>query len=217
MFKAQFFCTSTVSRFLPMNRITIFLLVATLPAFSFGQAQVRAPVTWSFTSRPASGGTATLVFKATIAPGWHIYSQFMEEDGPLPTTFSFSPDNSYTLNGKTKEEGTPVKFYDQTFMMDIVWFSDSVTFSQAVKLRKDSVSVKGKVVFMACNDQLCLPPEAVEFSIKVSGKHPVKQGKKATGYLPYVAGSSLAQSACSQRPVGPDIMLKTSDSSPIRD
>jgi thiol:disulfide interchange protein DsbD len=131
------------------------------------QSQRQKPVSWHFTAIRTSDKEARLVFTASLDDGWHIYSQFLDEGGPLPTTFSFGQDDDYSLKGKVNEESVPVKIYDNTFMMDIVWFTKTAVFSQMIKLNAPSTVIKGKIEFMACTEDLCLPPEEVAFSIKV--------------------------------------------------
>lgn len=127
-----------------------------------------SPVKWQFTAIPTSPKKATLVFTATLDEGWHIYSQFIEPGGPLPTTFTFLPDNRYSLKGKVKEDGKPIKSYDSTFEMKIVWYSNMVTFSQEVMLEAAITTIKGTIEFMSCTDETCLPPKEVPFSLEVN-------------------------------------------------
>jgi thiol:disulfide interchange protein DsbD len=130
-------------------------------------AQALRPVKWDFKVASVTADEATLVFTATLDDGWHIYSQFLAEDGPLPTTFTFAPSKDYTLVGKVKEESPGVKSYNEIFMMDIVWFEKTAVFVQKVKLKTTQTTVKGKVEFMVCTEEMCLPGEAVPFSLDV--------------------------------------------------
>ena len=130
-------------------------------------AQAHKPVKWEFKVASITGDEASLVFTATLDEGWHIYSQFLEEDGPLPTTFTFAPSKEYTLVGKVKEESPGVKSYNEIFMMDIVWFEKTAVFVQKIKLQGAGATVKGKVEFMVCTEEMCLPAEAVPFSLDV--------------------------------------------------
>ena len=52
-------------------------------------AQIFDPVDWSFTQENISESEIELKFKATIEDGWHLYSQHISDDGPVPTEFSF--------------------------------------------------------------------------------------------------------------------------------
>lgn len=130
-------------------------------------AQRHTPVTWHFRTEQT-----TLVATAVLAPGWHIYSQFMEEGGPLPTQFTFDKSEAYSLIGRPEEKGDPFKFYDSTFMIDIIWLSNVAVFSQKIKLHTPYTTIKGKVTFMACTRDMCLPPDEQDFSIEVK---PIKK------------------------------------------
>lgn len=126
-----------------------------------------SPVAWRFRAAPLSGHETTLVITANVAPGWHLYSQNMTEGGPMPTRFTFEPGYAYMLVGTTEEKGNAATFYDNTFEMNITWFSGSVEFSQRVTLNAPVTAIKGKVEYMTCNNELCVPSEQA-FSIKIS-------------------------------------------------
>ncbi len=135
-------------------------------------AQRHTPVTWHFRTEPTTGQQTTLVATAVLAPGWHIYSQFMEEGGPLPTQFTFDKSGEYSLIGKPEEKSDSFKFYDSIFMIDIIWLSKVAVFSQKIKLYTPYTNIKGKVRFMACTRDMCLPPDEQDFSIEVK---PIKK------------------------------------------
>ena len=70
-------------------KIKHFFLITFLLSFSLSYSQVLKPVKWTFSSNKTSDSTANLYFKATIDQGWHIYSQYITGEGPIPTTFTF--------------------------------------------------------------------------------------------------------------------------------
>ena len=43
------------------------------------------PVKWACSVNYLDGNQAELVMKATVEGGYHLYSQFMEDGGPIPT------------------------------------------------------------------------------------------------------------------------------------
>lgn len=45
-----------------------------------------------------------LIATATIDNGWHLYSQVVPEDGPIPTRFSYQSNEKYLKKGNTQEE-----------------------------------------------------------------------------------------------------------------
>lgn len=130
-------------------------------------AQILTPVKWSYAAKKVNDKEAVVYLKATIEPGWHIYSQTVAEGGPIKTSFDFAQSKAFSLVGKTIEPKPKNKF-DNTFNMDVPYFEKSVVFQQKVKLNSASADVKGVLEFMVCNDHQCLPPQQVEFSIPVS-------------------------------------------------
>ena len=129
------------------------------------QAQVEGHVKWSYAAKKINATEAVVFLKATMDAGWHIYSQTVKEGGPVKTSFTFTPSKEYTLIGKTIEP-KPTTKYEKVFGMNVGYFENSVIFQQKVKLKSANVkAVAGKLEFMTCNDQKCLPPDEVVFSI----------------------------------------------------
>ncbi|KLT67406.1 protein-disulfide reductase DsbD N-terminal domain-containing protein [Pedobacter sp. BMA] len=148
-----------------MKKLLIAIALLTL-SYQGAKSQILKPVTWSYAAKKTSATTATLYIKATVDEGWHLYSQFVKDGGPVKTTFTFPAGKGYTLIGKTIEP-KPITKFESTFKMDVSYFEKSVIFQQKVKLTAKNAKVKGKVEFMVCNDKQCLPPEEIEFSIAV--------------------------------------------------
>ena len=71
-------------------------------------AQIEKPVTWSYAAKKTSATEATVYLKATIEDGWHLYSQFVKEGGPVKTTIKFDKSATYMLLGTTTEP-KPIK------------------------------------------------------------------------------------------------------------
>ncbi len=133
------------------------------------QGQILNPVKWSYSSERINDKEANLIITAKIDKGWHVYSQFIEEGGPVPTSFKFSPSGDYKLVGKVTEEPKPVTAFDKNFNMNISWHENQAIFKQLIKLTKPKTTVSGTVEFMVCNDEKCLPPTELDFKIPVDG------------------------------------------------
>lgn len=142
--------------------LTLFALVLAYGA----SAQIFEPVKWSYAAKKINAKEAIIYLKATIDPGWHLYSQFVKEGGPVATSFTFPAAKTYSLVGKTIEP-KPITKNEPVFSMDVSFFERSAIFQQKVKLAAKTAVVKGKVEFMVCNDKQCLPPNEVEFSVTV--------------------------------------------------
>ncbi|MFD2872302.1 protein-disulfide reductase DsbD domain-containing protein [Mucilaginibacter ximonensis] len=129
-------------------------------------AQILTPVHWSYAAKKINAKEAVVFMKASIDDGWHLYSQFVKDGGPVKTTFTFTPAKTYTLDGPTKEP-TPITRNEKVFNMDVSFFEHEVIFQQKIKLKAGQALVKGKLEYMTCNDKQCLPPEDLDFSIPV--------------------------------------------------
>jgi len=145
----------------------IFILFFTLLSV-ITSAQIFNPVTWDFSQKQVSDNEIELQFKATIDEGWHLYSQFIEDDGPVPTEFTFT-EGGYSLVGSPKE-GIPIEEFDPNFDMILKYFGHEATFTQIVQISSaEDFSLDGNVYFMVCDEAQCLPPEEVEFSFEIKG------------------------------------------------
>ncbi|WP_316750367.1 protein-disulfide reductase DsbD N-terminal domain-containing protein [Pedobacter gandavensis] len=148
-----------------MKKISLILSFVLFTVMG-ASAQIERPVTWSYAAKKISKTEAVVYIKATMESGWHIYSQTLKPGGPQPTKFSFAPSKDYTLVGKTTEPKATT-YFDENFKMNVSYFGNQVVFQQKIKLNKATVIVKGKVEFMVCNDEKCLPPEEISFSVSV--------------------------------------------------
>jgi hypothetical protein len=148
-----------------MKKMLMITAAAVLSTFS-ATAQILEPVKWSYAAKRTSPTEAVVFIKATIESGWHVYSQFVKDGGPVKTTITFAPSKNYTLIGNTIEPA-PISRMEKVFNMEVGFFENSVIFQQKVKLKTAQTTVSGKLEYMTCNDQKCLPPEDIDFSIPV--------------------------------------------------
>lgn len=158
-------------------------------------AQIQKPVNWSHVLKQTEGNKAEIVFTARIEKGWHLYSQYFDEGGPVRTTFNFEKSPAYRLEGKTSEWPKPEEVYDEIFEMKIRHFSDKATFTQKVIINSQTdFKIKVEIDAQACNDadgRCVLVGE--EFEIPVKGTTIFEQ-IKGTDTLPTLQDTSAAQS-----------------------
>lgn len=122
---------------------------------------------WSFKTEHVSRTETTLLATASLAPGWHIYSQYLGDDGPPPTHITFNEDDSYQPVGKTKESGNKARIYSEIFETYLVWYSGTVTFSQQFNVFEPVTTITGTIAYMTCNDDTCVPAKK-EFTVNVN-------------------------------------------------
>jgi thiol:disulfide interchange protein DsbD len=133
--------------------------------FSDPQAKIYDPIKWTYSSEKINDKEFNLIITAKIEKGWHLYSQFIEDGGPVPTSFKFKQSADYKLIGKVSESPKAVTAFDNNFDMEIAWHKDQVVFKQGISLMKPLESISGVLEFMVCNDERCLPPTEIEFQI----------------------------------------------------
>jgi cytochrome c biogenesis protein CcdA len=126
------------------------------------------PVLWSIQAEQMGAERYQLTFTAEMEEGWSIYSQFTDDNGPVPTTFYFEGEG-YERIGKMEESGKAKKGPDPLFggVTVIKYPHGPVTFTQQV-LAKGADQISGVVEFMTCDEEQCLPPTEVPFLVKLS-------------------------------------------------
>ena len=159
-----------------------FLLPLLLVIFSMTalHSQILDPVRWSTSVKKISDTEYDLISKASVDKGWHLYSQEVPEDGPLPTLFAFEDNKAISFVGKVKESKGTTE-HDVVFDMVITFFENTATFTQRVKLLDPAgTTVKGEVEFMVCDDTQCLPPTYVDLIFKLAANDKVVGGAATT-------------------------------------
>ena len=142
-----------------------FLILLTLLIFAgyHGIAQILEPVKWSFESKQ-DGLEATLIFKADIEEGWHLYDTELPEGGPIKTSIHFADSTLFDVIGGLEKEPQPTEYFDKIFNMKVGYFSKQAVLTQKIKLKSaEKVDIKGFVEFMSCNDETCTPPTEADF------------------------------------------------------
>jgi hypothetical protein len=142
--------------------ISFFFLLA----FSV-KAQIYSPVSWTFDAEKTAENEYVLNFHADIEKGWVVYSQYITDEGPVPTGFFYESPSDLVLVGKNEEIGQKKETYDKMFGMDLIKLSGDFLFKQKIKVRKGTKSVSGYLTFMTCDDEKCLPPTDVDFIIEL--------------------------------------------------
>ena len=147
--------------------IIAFLLIA-LCTSKLSLAQVKNPVEWKYEA-VKKGNDYQIVITATVKKPWHIYSQNTGSGGSIPTKISFAKNPLITLDGAVKEKGKLEKVFDNNFKTEVLFYSNSVVFTQQVKVKAGiKTNISGTVEYMVCDDEQCLPPTKKPFDIKLN-------------------------------------------------
>jgi len=180
-----------------------FLLLCCVLGMS---AEIQKPVTWSYSNKQVSETEFDLVLTANIDNSWHLYSQFIGEGGPVPTSFKFKPSPDYTLVGKVSESPKPKKIFEKVFEMEVTFFEKKATFTQKVRLKVPASKIKGTLTFMVCDDSQCLPPEDIDFSFDL------KEAKVAPSAVTAVTLAAVPAADTAKAAVAPPVSNIVKDS-----
>lgn len=137
----------------------LLIVVLTLAGRAFSQDKVKWTISYNETEKQ-------IEFRASIADGWHLYSQFIQNDiGPVPTAFVFEENAKVKWNGKVTEP-EPIHAYDENFEASLDFFKNEVVFTQKVAPGSKGV-VSGYITYMVCNEIMCLPPVDYDFKVTI--------------------------------------------------
>ena len=149
-----------------MKKLFTTIIAALFLSFA-AQAQMAEPVNWTFTAEKINANEYQIKLTANIEDGWFVYSQNLPKRGPVPTQIKFDENPNLVLNGKTEEVGAKKESFDETFNMTVIKFSGQTQFIQKVKVVGDALEVRGKLTFMTCNSETCMPPKKVAFNVSL--------------------------------------------------
>jgi thiol:disulfide interchange protein DsbD len=179
-----------------MKKLLFFLSIVAWSSMSL-VAQIHNPVKWKFSVKQVSSDTYEVRADASIEKGWHLYSAYLPENGPIPTTLSLAPSDGFELVGKVVENPKPGIHYDSSFDMNLGYFELKAALTQVIKVKKHgSIEVKGEVEFMVCDDEQCLPPTTEEFNLNIKAAAPseaqeLTASEQPTAKLPVASDSQV--------------------------
>jgi hypothetical protein len=150
-----------------MKVTLLSLLVTMISAVSLAQSSKE--VKWSFSSKKIADKTYEVVLTAVVNGNWHIYSQNVGVDGPIPTAFTFTKNPLLAFEGTVKENGKLIKKNEEVWGGEVRYYENKVEFVQRVKIKGGKTNLAGKVEYMVCNDEKCLPPAETAFSVAIGG------------------------------------------------
>ncbi len=116
----------------------------------------------------APGGRATVIVHLTILKSWHINANPPALDYNVPTTVAITPAAGFTLGKPGYPPGEKEKFeFDETPMLVYTNAAD-VKLTLNASTTAQSATLKGTVGFQSCNNQVCLQPTQVPFTLQVT-------------------------------------------------
>jgi thiol:disulfide interchange protein DsbD len=174
-----------------MKKLTLVFLAFFIAFSAF--SQIIEPIKWTFDSKQ-NGKDVELIFEASIDENWHLYDTYLPEGGPIATQIVFEDSTLFNFVGELQKDPQPVEKFDNIFQLNLRFFSDRATLTQKIRLKSDDpVEIKGYVLFMGCDDEMCLPPNEAEFTFQFNGSGESLQAATANNAESGVSGSASGQ------------------------
>lgn len=147
-----------------MKKFLILMMVLAIGSMSFVPGKEH--VEWKFEAKKKTATEYEIIITANVDKPWHIYSQNSGKNGPIPTSFVFKKNPLISLSGKTLEKGKAEKSYDDLFKTEVIYYNNTVVFTQLVKLKASvKTTLSGTVDYMLCDEKECTPPTKKSFDI----------------------------------------------------
>lgn len=142
-------------------------------------AQIFDPVKWKSAIKMTDATNGVVTFTATVDAGWHVYGTQLPAGGPEPTSVHWNNQGVKLVGGLTPSKAAH-KQHDETFDMDLSWWTGSVTLSQKFAVTAKEYKIEGSIRYMACDDENCTPPKSESFSFKgTAAQAPVAEAVQA--------------------------------------
>lgn len=148
-----------------MKRLLFVIFLISLTC----QGQIYDPIQWTTSVEKIGEQEYNLITEAIIEEGWHLYSQEVPEDGPIPTQLTFYESPVFELLDETQESEGITKM-DPVFEMEITYFEKKAEFIQRVKVSGSlPLRINAEVEFMVCDAERCLPPTTLPLEFIIAG------------------------------------------------
>ncbi len=160
-------------------------------------------------AHPKAGTEATLIIKATIEKGWHVYGSVQPEDAvAYPAFLELDKSASFKVIGDLQSIGTHDLFEEIAGHTKEWDFEHPLEIRQKIKVLKDDPSVKGILEYQTCSTACVLR----KFKINIKGSDKASAIEAIDSNR--IGGKDIdtAASAASNKPQTPNSELKTPDS-----
>ncbi len=117
-----------------------------------------------------AGGTATVTVKLAVLDGWHVNSNPPALDYNIPTKVFITRAHGVTAGAPKYPAPKKQKF---SFEENELWVWDgetevTVPLTAAANAVNGTHTLSGKVSYQGCNDEVCLAPATVPFTVEVT-------------------------------------------------
>jgi thiol:disulfide interchange protein DsbD len=147
-------------------RHILILTLSVLFATGTNAQLLKDPTVWKIEAKKKGPHKYDLVFHVDVKDGWHVYALDPGGDGSfIAPDFHPAKSTHYKVSGKVSEKG---KRIDETIEdIGTVHYYHSADYIVPVTVDTNG-EIKGKYGYQTCNDQTCLPPKKLPFSVTIN-------------------------------------------------
>lgn len=145
----------------------LLFLVVNFLSINILQAQIPDPVDWDAKLIRVESGVYELVFTAEIEKNWVVYSQFLDEGGPIATSFEINVPEGVMLIDGVVEPKEKIEEIDPLFEMKVTKYKGPAEFKQIMKSSVELTEISGTIEYMTCDNARCLPPKIIDFKAEL--------------------------------------------------
>jgi thiol:disulfide interchange protein DsbD len=140
-----------------MKRIQMKKILASILLLGMSAGWSQDPVKWRHELQQIDSTTLEIQHRASIEKKWHLYSQFSNPEGAIPTEFIYTGADSTLVLLEGVKESKSITAFDTVFEMDLTYFETEATFRQRFRFAAPNVDrVEGEINYQACDDKLCI-------------------------------------------------------------
>lgn len=150
-----------------MKNLIIILIFLFASSNLFAQLNSEdSPVSWLQSVEKIDNNKYELSFIAELSESWCVYSQYIEEGGPVPTSVHFDENKFAVVSDTVAELGNAQRAYDNLFEMNVIKYYDSYQLKATVTTKtNEEITLTGYIRYMCCTSEKCLPPKNVPFQL----------------------------------------------------
>ncbi len=155
-----------------MKRLWPFLACWLAVAAAFAASPRHVEISARIEPAVARGGeTVKLIVTAVPDEGWHLYSLTQKPGGPEKTVLTLA-ENAVIGSAGAFTGPAPKRVRDTAFDMDVELHEGRTEFVAPLVLKTGTAAgaqkIEGKIHFMLCNAQNCLPPMNLPFAAELT-------------------------------------------------
>jgi len=202
-----------MSPMLLAGRVTVARLLAVL-ALVPSAALAQNPVVWTLERAEATpvkaGDSFTVLAKAEIEFGWHLYALAQPAGGPIATDIRVTGGGPFSLRTAVGAD-TPLEGFDPNFNIVTQYYDDHTVFRVPIRIAPDAKdgrhTLTVTVRYQSCNATLCIPPrtQPLQLAVTIGNAVPAPgaAGESGTALASGVGAASASVSPEAGPTVGP--------------